>query len=116
MIGQKHTPGPWYTETFKGTPGSGHGRGLFDAVHSSALATIHARASCYYGATHEDTNDDIADANARLIASAPELLQALERILEQTEQATGEYHVATAIIAAAKDEAREAIRKAKVEG
>jgi hypothetical protein len=75
---QKHTPGPWHTETFKGTPGSGHGRGLFDAVHSSALATIHARASCYHGATHEDTNDDIADANARLIESAPDLLAALE--------------------------------------
>lgn len=61
---QQHTPGPWLTDR--------------NNVHTGQIATIH---HCLDEAEQE--------ANARLIAAAPELLAALENYLIQDEIAEG---------------------------
>ena len=77
----KHTPGPWKT----GTPG----RGRF-CVYSSA----HGRGICVMSNTQKSWDETmvakhgehelnlIADANARLIAAAPDMLAALVALHE----------------------------------
>lgn len=70
----KHTPGPWVQADFAGpTP---HGTAI-QSTHDNWLV-----ASCtgYYGR-------DVAQANARLIAAAPDLLEALELCLHAVELA-----------------------------
>lgn len=61
----KHTPGPWhcrpYGDSFVATCGNADKRVAY----------------CY--AVFEDRSKDEAEANARLIAAAPELLEALEK-------------------------------------
>lgn len=60
MSEQKHTPGPWYTD--------GGACGVFHDGGTSRIATI------------EGNFTSVRIANARLIAAAPELLEALKRI------------------------------------
>ena len=90
-----HTPGPWDVA-------QGNGREVFAREFPVAYA--------YDGTTGKPTGDDIperAQANARLIAAAPELLEALEAIT-----ATSTLQTTEAFTAAIK-RAEAAIRKAK---
>lgn len=66
----KHTPGPWIARTPKGS---------WPMVFGPAAAIAKTDCSINGGDWVEDL--DIAEANARLIASAPELLEALEDLL-----------------------------------
>jgi len=103
-VKQAHTPGPWTTEqhgdyldVFPVTPGWGYG-GVC-RIENADIDPIPLRAQ--------------ADANARLIAAAPELLEALEllhRIALQTPQLNNPDD--REVI----DQAWAAIRKAKGEG
>lgn len=74
MSAAKHTPGPWTHEgqgDITGIEDNGHGRGTVD-VCSVYLRTVEGR--------HE--------ANARLIAAAPELLKALFELLAMCQRQT----------------------------
>ena len=87
----KHTLGPWR-----------------DEWDCTGWAILNGEATCVAecpGKTANDPslNDQVEEANARLIASAPELLFALRYIMEQ--QHIGHIHdTASAAIAKAEDE------------
>jgi hypothetical protein len=66
-----HTPGPWHVE-----PATA-GRFLVQLDDGSTIATVGE-------GWHEGGSDEQLDANARLIAAAPDLLEALDYLLEQT--------------------------------
>lgn len=68
----KHTPGPWLPECHKGKKFSLDGWYVF--AGNATLAII-------YGNTPEE-----AEANAKLIAAAPEMLDCLQRALTQFER------------------------------
>lgn len=68
----KHTPGPWWLDD-DGFIASGNG----DTYET--IADPHC----------SDLDIDEREANARLIAAAPELLEALEELVEQCETAQG---------------------------
>lgn len=82
----KHTAGPWMAK-------DGHG-GSFDIVGSGHdwVATVH-------------NGHDADEANAALIASAPDLLAALEAVLRVADRATDEFDAARAAIRKARGEA-----------
>ena len=63
----KHTPGPWVV----------HPTSIHPAVRSIGTAEAGPRRICTVGSTNGNPTDW---HNARLIAAAPELLEALERI------------------------------------
>lgn len=64
----KHTPGPWRVST----PDHTSGATMIQAADGTII--------CSRVMAHDGSNDDIeaAEANARLVAAAPELLEALE--------------------------------------
>jgi hypothetical protein len=64
------------------------------------------------GGVIAETNDNTSDANARLIAAAPDLLSALEFLLADYIAINGEKLTGSSVPA---DKAREALRKAKGE-
>ncbi len=70
----KHIKGPWTYEYDKAA--SGHGAFVVDSDECS-ICTI-------------DSYEDVAEANAKLIAAAPELLEALELALNLLEEHQGE--------------------------
>lgn len=65
------TPGPWSHSPSRGTPGHGKEAQVFDAAGD---ALLYFRDGQTIGAE--------ADANARLIAAAPEMAEALEAWIE----------------------------------
>jgi len=65
----KHTPGPWTAET--------HANGGFDVCGRGGHGAMSAYVVCARQA-HELKHE--THANARLIAAAPELLEALDRL------------------------------------
>ncbi len=67
----KRTPGPWTIPT----PSMG-----FSAIHGPNGELIFGLAA---GSAEEKRPDDVCDANARLIAAAPELYEAAARALEE---------------------------------
>lgn len=70
----KHTPGPW---TLYGPIGTGHLRGEEPWFWIGADTTLHLRVqACPDGFIHGEN-----EANARLIAEAPALLQCVEELL-----------------------------------
>jgi hypothetical protein len=88
-----HTPGPWVLD--RGADGDM----LVTSLHESPDDDV-----CHvYGGNAGD--DDRALADARLIAAAPELLEALREALAEMEYAYGDGHTPT-------DRARAAIAKA----
>lgn len=89
----KHTPGEWELR---------HERHLGKTTHVVKIGT----ASVYFNRGIGQTEEE-AVANGKLIASAPELLAALEALLEQAD--LGEVDEETKPIV---DQARAAIRKA----
>lgn len=64
----KHTVGPWHTSA-----------GIIIAPNLAAIATIPTGAGCVRCAA---ASADEAHANARLIAAAPELLEALQAVMD----------------------------------
>lgn len=73
MSDAKHTPGPWDVERHGVVTAmvSGHRR---QVALSTGDAAMHAPS--------EQTMEAIQEANARLIAAAPELAEALEELLD----------------------------------
>jgi hypothetical protein len=72
MSDLKHTPGPWFMEAEP-----------YDSYYqiSDDFSTTLAQVEAWDGDNDEEVMGE-AKANARLIAAAPELLQALEGMLE----------------------------------
>ena len=83
----KHTPGPWVQTPWDSTA-------IFDAKN------LRVPIAQTYPA---DTSQKEAEANARLVAAAPQLLEALELIVEQDPDGEGQGFIdARAAIKAAK--------------
>lgn len=101
MIAFTQTPGPWIAHKYPTKRGYGfviqseEHRGISIASLSPGIST--------------DRIEPIAEANARLIAAAPDLLAALEELLESQR---GDWPLRQA---EAKQQARAAIAKAKGE-
>lgn len=86
----KHTPGPWETDR--------------NNVHTGQIATIHhCLNNDWVEVWSENWPIDEAEqeANARLIAAAPELLEALHRLVDATDPETTGWSEAVAAIAKA---------------
>lgn len=99
----KHTPGPWVLDTIPTSVGICHRIGPFPPRRPDDVKVRHA---CLYADYPSASNpaDEELEANARLIAAAPELLEALQVCIEQI----------TALCSAddVPDQARAAIAKA----
>jgi hypothetical protein len=101
MSDLKHTPGPWIADRY-------------DVRQSGSTGSRMVAAICYTGPHHTPASEYPKscrlqdEANARLIAAAPELLEALEEMTRFCE--TGEYEGRDPLSAAF-----EAITKAKGE-
>ena len=73
MIAAKHTPGPWnafnasWSETFINAPGFDHGICCLDINHATEES--------------QEAAEALMAANARLIAAAPDLLDACRKAL-----------------------------------
>lgn len=81
MATMKHTPGPWKVEYEN--YGNGSFREWFNVGPARVYITDSRTAMEGLGQTAE------AEANARLIAAAPELLEALEKIAEHIPGSVG---------------------------
>lgn len=104
----KHTPGPWF-HTWLSDENSGNP----DYIHISAPSTLGTAGICdlpmfQYGDLPPSMVDKQREANARLIASAPELLEALKII-------TGDF-ISSHVIAYTEAMARAKSAIAKAEG
>lgn len=98
----QHTPGPWITDA-KSRSGDSEPRHVqVRAFHPGEVTAVKRVATAYYGQT-----DTEREANARLIAAAPELLTLLRRFYEQT------YGLTDLIPALDFEQARAAIAKAE---
>jgi hypothetical protein len=62
----KHTPGPW----------------VFDEDECSEIPALHLYCADSKNPFHGSRSEEELKANARLIAAAPELLEALQRLLK----------------------------------
>ena len=78
----KHTPGTWFTD---GVPRQPHGAiGVFTSDGVACIALVQP------GCLPADWREDAAQANARLIAAAPDLLRTLEAAVVRIENANRE--------------------------
>jgi hypothetical protein len=81
----KHTPGPWTLETVRTQVGACHKIGPFPG--DDRIPAKRENYACVYADWEDFENKRLTDrgqmllANARLIAAAPDLLAALERML-----------------------------------
>ena len=84
-----HTPGPWAVHKNKG---------------AAVPYSIRTKETYLIGEVYDSTIGDLTevDANARLIAAAPALLEALERIVNNAPNAGSMVTIARAAIALAK--------------
>ena len=87
-----HTPGPW--AYYESTPLAGM-TGLHRVVHGSGIQV----ASIFPAVTADE--EMMVEANANLIAAAPELLAALQDVCEQPGTSQGCWERAAAAIAKA---------------
>ncbi len=81
-MSNKHTPGPWVIETVPTSVGICHKIGPFPPRRPDDVTY---RSSCLYADYPSGYNpaDNELYANARLIAAAPDLLEALERLVTE---------------------------------
>jgi hypothetical protein len=87
----KHTPGPWK---------SNGANQVFGGAYSGLIATVTSTA-----------NPEICEADARLIAAAPELLEALKRIAYEPQGKADASHAE--VLKAVEKIAKQAIAKAE---
>lgn len=71
----RHTPGPWMTNS-DGEVVDRQGRMIAPVIHAHNVPSL----AFARGSGHNIAEDDGGEANARLIAAAPELLDALREI------------------------------------
>jgi hypothetical protein len=107
----RHTPGPWLVWDSKGTERIDHTTGVYRQLDSTDEQII---ALC-----DEDLSlsSDEQLANARLIAAAPELLEALEELAERAAilSALSPRSAASTLLGMAHTKAKRAIAKARGE-
>lgn len=107
MPSKTHTPGPWYRGELP-CSGDAHGNPptvyIWDESETTFIATV----------CDEDNNGHATDANANLIAAAPEMFDALTAFVESF-SSNGEFNNRTAehSIPQLHAMAKSAIRKAK---
>lgn len=110
MSNVKHTPGPWHYDNEPHDP-------QIIALDGTHIATAHQYAETAPGVRHILKSID-AEANARLIASAPDLLDALTlawhalKTADKIVFAAGNNGAVSVQLAQARDKARAAIAKA----
>jgi len=75
MTTRNHTPGPWQFDARNSGINSNPGWGLLNADGESLGITVH----------WDRRSSDTAYANARLIAAAPDLLAALQRLRDDVQ-------------------------------
>lgn len=75
----KHTPGPWTLETVPTQVGICHKIGPFPDTRNREPFTKPMHACIYVDGAYRAEHEPTLLANARLIAAAPELLEALKR-------------------------------------
>lgn len=80
MSAAKHTPGPWALETLRTSCGICHKVGPFPGRRENDEPR-HACLYADYPSKHNQADAEL-EANARLIAAAPDLLDALETIIQ----------------------------------
>ena len=91
-----HTPSPW-TSNVKDYGSAGHNAYVgVDAEDGTVVAHV----LCYRG---PNLTDVPFAANARLIAAAPELLEALKGVVKISDRATDEFAAARAAISKAEN-------------
>ena len=81
-MSNKHTPGPWVIETVPTSVGICHKIGPFPPRRPD---DVKPRSACLYAdypSVHNPADNELY-ANARLIAAAPELLEALEILVTE---------------------------------
>lgn len=101
-----HTPGPWFVGGESGNEG--------EAEEIAAKSrTIAWTANTYSDAADEDFTTDEDRANGRLIAAAPDLLAALQALLHQVYQMRGMFPDEDGTIAAAIQDAEDAIKQTR---
>ena len=83
----KHTPGPWRYQRENGSPTTG--QHMIAGANPGYLAEV------------RDCGSGDVCANARLIAAAPELLDALQAVVRVADRNTVEFDMARAAIAKA---------------
>lgn len=108
----KHTPGPWCTgEPFETFPGAGL-RFHISQAEGAPYTPHYSDVAQFVAETISSEKLAIQQANARLIAAAPELLASLEQMLDAfvDDPLTHQYTAG-----GAADAARAAIAKAKGE-
>lgn len=103
----EHTPGPWALDTIQTSVGICHRIGPFPPRRPDDETVRHA---CLYADYPSACNpaDKELEANARLIAAAPDLLEALEMAMEIGDQCSREF------LGKFQAKARAAIAKARV--
>ena len=84
MSNAQHTPGPWSLETVRTSSGICHKIGPFPGRRDN-FPPRHACLYADYPSADNPADQEMA-ANARLIATAPELLEALQRLSAQCER------------------------------
>lgn len=95
-MSSKHTPGPW---KWSGEYTHPCGKPAWTLLGRHGLYGI---LTCDQGSAPQDLNDE---ANARLIAAAPELLGALQRLVDAVDPESTGWDEAVAAIAKATGEA-----------
>lgn len=86
MSTHKHTPGPWSLDKY-------------GVIRDANLCRVEASGLSLICGVRDV--DDIAFANTRLIAAAPDLLEALEAVVKVADRDTVEFDAARAAIAKA---------------
>ena len=94
----KHTPGPWYVNTNGSLSEYAVCAEVFGSGFSSSVAVAMQRDN----KARNPISPDEALANARLIAAAPELLEALESLKPLLNSSYGQRYRAQAFAAIAK--------------
>ena len=116
MSEAKHTPGPWVLETLRTSCGICHKVGPFPGRHDNDEPR-HACLYADYPSKHNPADAEL-EANARLIAAAPDLLEALIKYMDAIDmfdKASKDginYHGAVGNRLATEEIARAAIAKA----
>lgn len=95
-----HTPGPWYAER--------------ENSHAGDVATCHWDGGEWWSVFSLRWGEGgSAEANARLIAAAPDLLEALDTLTTVVGLTAFKYEAQRAVLQEACDKGRAAINKAK---